>query len=267
MSCLHIWNQGGGQQFLDAAAETGRRLGENKVQDSKGVRWQAENGAVYVGYAHGASGVALFLLYLGLATGDRKMLELGREALSFDLAQGVWLDDAFAGFPARVTGDTDPKPDSAALSCYWDTGSAGVGTTLLRYLKSCPTRSIAPGPRDSPPTPVASTLPFRSYFEGWPDLAIFFWTLGNLPGMTSTEKPQSRLPKGSCCLALSGTRDLRFPENKLGGRAQTSVRVPLASVCFCIDFYKAMPKPRRIFISWWTGFFPCLGRVTAPLGI
>jgi len=103
-----------------------------RAYDGAGVRWPIENGSVYLGYAHGGSGIALFLFYLALATRDSEPLRLGREALRFELAQAVWLEEEFASFPAQLGGLTE-LPTKAAVSCYWDVGSAGVGTALVRY--------------------------------------------------------------------------------------------------------------------------------------
>jgi hypothetical protein len=53
------------------------------------------------------------------------------------------LDGEFAGFPAQLPDPSEPRAEAGALSCYWDAGSAGVGTALLRYLV------VASDPQDS----------------------------------------------------------------------------------------------------------------------
>ncbi len=133
LACLKLWLRGAGDEFLTEACRIGEHLAASCVRDDRGARWPNENGSVYLGYAHGGSGIALFLLYLALATRDSVPLLLGRQALRFELAQGVWLDGEFAGFPAQLPGPSQPPAEAAALSCYWDAGSAGIGTVLVRY--------------------------------------------------------------------------------------------------------------------------------------
>lgn len=133
LACLKLWEKGLGNEFLDAATQVGQYLLVSCVRDERGTYWPNESGSVSVGYAHGGSGISLFLLYLSLATENADWLQLGRQALDFDLAQGVWLDGKFSGFPGSIT-DVSESPNSAVIACYWDSGSAGVGTTLVRYL-------------------------------------------------------------------------------------------------------------------------------------
>lgn len=134
MACLRVWKDGCGDEFLQDAVRVGRILQTTAVHRSQGAFWPDAHGKVALGYAQGGSGIALFLLYLHVVTQEPAFLHLGRAALDFDLHHGVWLDGQFSGFPTqRIDPDGEPV-QSAVLSCYWDLGSAGVGTTLLRYL-------------------------------------------------------------------------------------------------------------------------------------
>lgn len=136
LACLKLWAAGLGQEFLDDAVRVGQHLDESATRDGRGAHWPDLDGAAPVGYAYGGSGVSLFLLYLHQATGDPVPLALGRQALGFELHQGVWWKGAFAGFPAEVV-DTSEAPH-VVPRCYWDAGSAGVATTLMRYLVVAP---------------------------------------------------------------------------------------------------------------------------------
>ena len=143
LACLKLWGDGAGEEFLEEAIRVGDHLRVSTVRDGSGARWPDADGSVSIGYARGSSGIALFLLYLSLVTRDPATLELGRAALDFDLARGAWIDDRFAGFPGRVADASEPAPEAGALSCYWDAGSAGIGTTLARYLAVAPDRSLS----------------------------------------------------------------------------------------------------------------------------
>lgn len=142
LACLKLWLGGAGEEFLAEASRIGEHLAACCVRDRRGARWPDKNGPVYLGYAHGGSGIALFLLYLSLAARDPAPLQLGRQALRFELSHAASLDGEFAGFPAQVSDSPEVSAEAAALSCYWDTGSAGVGTALLRY------HSVAPDAGD-----------------------------------------------------------------------------------------------------------------------
>jgi serine/threonine protein kinase len=132
MAALKLWATGLGGEFLDDAVRVGAWILDTAVRDAAGARWPDAEGEIPIGYAYGGSGVALFLLYLHAATGDARALTVGREALSYELDQGIWRQGKFTGFPAMVVNATD---DSEIVPrCYWDAGSAGVATTLARYL-------------------------------------------------------------------------------------------------------------------------------------
>lgn len=140
MACLKLWSTEAEPELLDAAVRAGEELRRSARHDERGAHWPDDDGTVYVGYAHGASGIALFLLYLHAVTGDAAWLRLGRSALEFDLRQGNRRGPAFDGFPGVAVDGTDG--DVVVPRCYWDYGSAGVGTTLVRYLNVAPDRSL-----------------------------------------------------------------------------------------------------------------------------
>jgi lantibiotic modifying enzyme len=129
LACLHLWRRQGDDRLLADARAAGRALADSCLRDEQGVRWPEPK--VRVGYGHGASGVALFLLYLHLATGEQQWYELGREALGFDLSQGTLYDDRCYAFRRYARADSD---GDVVLRNYWDEGTAGVTSTLLRYL-------------------------------------------------------------------------------------------------------------------------------------
>ncbi|RIH82625.1 Serine/threonine-protein kinase PknB [Calidithermus terrae] len=123
---LALWRLTGELECLEAAARIGEILLRSRTEDERGCRWPREDGSIPIGYAHGSSGVATFLLYLHLATRDRRFLEVGQRALEFDLSYSVPTRDGYRSYPE----------DTATLHIgmpYWRYGSAGVGTAALRY--------------------------------------------------------------------------------------------------------------------------------------
>lgn len=126
-------------QALGYALDCGRRLRDTAIHDERGAHWLPGPGPGQtpesqrpqpIGYSTGASGIALFLLYLSRATGDQSWQELGRQALEHDLSWAWQLPAGFVEFPSR-THPVDEIPK--VVRGYWEEGTAGVATTLLRY--------------------------------------------------------------------------------------------------------------------------------------
>jgi hypothetical protein len=135
MARLRLWQLDGDAWHLDEARAIGVHLASTATRDERGACWPVvgHDGETRtpVGYAYGASGIALFLLYLHQATGDASFSALGRAALDFDLAQGVGVNDSTRAYPSYAS---DAPEDSSVLRNYWEEGTAGVTTTALRYL-------------------------------------------------------------------------------------------------------------------------------------
>ena len=136
LACLRFWVDGLGGEFLDEAVRVGDHLMTSCADGSGGAHWRDQNGDIPLGYARGGSGIALFLLMLHRATGDERPLATGRSALGFDLGHAVWQGEELAGFPALMPEDV--PPELIVPRCYWDSGSAGILTTLVRYLTVTP---------------------------------------------------------------------------------------------------------------------------------
>ncbi|HEY0697444.1 MAG TPA: lanthionine synthetase LanC family protein, partial [Micromonospora sp.] len=128
LACLAVWSGTGDTTFLDHAARIGDDLAATARDNGFGLYWpDSAGGAVPVGYGHGSAGVAMFLLYLHLATGNRSYLRIGRRALQHDLAEGVAQEDGVLAFPARS--------GRRVFYPYWQRGAAGVATALARYCR------------------------------------------------------------------------------------------------------------------------------------
>lgn len=130
MACLRLWRDTGLEEFLDRARAVGARLASTARREEGLVSWTHPSGDTQVGYAEGAAGTAMFLLALYAATGDTETLGLGRSALEFDLAQAIARPTGGCTFPAVVA---TPDRPTQVVRHYWDYGTAGVLTTLLRY--------------------------------------------------------------------------------------------------------------------------------------
>ena len=127
----------GEARYLDEARRCGDELLRDANRDERGIHW-ATGGDVHYGLFHGASGVALFFTYLARAADDARYAEAAREAMRFELAHGVPVENGLgiswpyrAGFPG-------------VLLPYWAYGSAGIGAALLRVVHLGGAHELAP---------------------------------------------------------------------------------------------------------------------------
>lgn len=135
-------------QYLTAAVSAGDRLVSSRVATPTGCHWGTPDELLF-GFAHGASGVSTFLLYLYLLTEDERYLRVGEEALAFDLGQAVDLGEGLL-WPSR----TGPL---RTVVPYWRYGSVGVGAALLRYWQ------VTRADRYLPPLHGIKTVASRKY--------------------------------------------------------------------------------------------------------
>lgn len=113
------------KHLANARAAGDQILARGRTDDYGNRYWENNNGVMY-GLTWGAAGIALFLLYLGLAAGDETYVEQGRRALRYDVSQGV--PSEYGGMEWPYTS----LPDGI-VSPYWSFGGAGIGTVALRY--------------------------------------------------------------------------------------------------------------------------------------
>lgn len=112
------------EHYLRQAIEVGDFLLRTRLEADGNAYWLT-NGIEHSGLGHGGSGIALFLLYLFLATGNEEYLDVGRRGLARVLANGVPNPDG--GKTWRI------NEEHVTRTPYWRWGSAGIGITLLRY--------------------------------------------------------------------------------------------------------------------------------------
>jgi serine/threonine protein kinase len=124
MSQLRMFLDTGDELYLTWARETAGRILSLRQEDENGSFWPYSR-EVYYGLAHGASGVALFLLYLFLVTNEEAFLEAGRRGLEYDLNKARRSRD---GALTWTMGS-----NSRTVTPYWRHGGAGVGVVMLRY--------------------------------------------------------------------------------------------------------------------------------------
>ena len=132
LACLYFHKETGDAYWLEQAADVGEKLIQRKKVSDNGFYWPDLEGNVWTGYARGASGISVFLLYLYLASGDAQFLGTGRSALDYDLGAALELEGKLR--MPRATVDSIDSRHQKVYSHYWSDGSTGVCTALLRYI-------------------------------------------------------------------------------------------------------------------------------------
>ncbi|MGN6479077.1 class III lanthionine synthetase LanKC, partial [Luteibacter sp.] len=120
---LKAWHATGKGEFLDAAVAAGAHVLAHAHASVEGMHWPSGERQP-LGLGHGASGVALFLLHLHIATGEPRYLAAARDALDFDLAHGLPGEGGTLAWPAW-------KGSATALP-YLREGTAGVLAVAAR---------------------------------------------------------------------------------------------------------------------------------------
>ncbi len=125
MACLRFFLATGNECYLSKARQAGEQLLRTCRHSGDLCFWSDSENAP-LGFAHGASGIALFLLYLHLATQEEEFLTTGRRGLEFDLRHAVVTKDLGFSWKSSSRGNSPVYP-------YWQNGSSGIGTSVLRY--------------------------------------------------------------------------------------------------------------------------------------
>ena len=128
LASLALYLMTGQDDLLQLACRAGDHLVRTAERDPNGAFWRdaddEDENLIRLGFAHGGSGIALFLLYLWQVTDDLRYRRLAQEALEFEIAQGKKQGDSLVW--GVTTQDEGNRP-------YWLRGGGGVATTLIRF--------------------------------------------------------------------------------------------------------------------------------------
>lgn len=86
IASIYWWYRTGDGKFLEKACELGDHILRAAVEDPAGYYWLNIDGGHHFGYAHGGSGISLFLLYLHRAKGDSRYLRYAVAGLDYEIA-------------------------------------------------------------------------------------------------------------------------------------------------------------------------------------
>lgn len=120
---IKAWHATSHAAFLDEARQAGSALLHAAIRNEQGMYWPADEQQP-VGLARGASGIALFLLHLHVATGDQEFMTAAQAAVAFDFAQRRLNPDGDPTWPVAL-GRPVTQP-------YLAHGTAGIVAVLAR---------------------------------------------------------------------------------------------------------------------------------------
>lgn len=129
MTELHFYLVTGDARHLAYAEEAGRHLVATR-EERDGMYYWTSQGFISCTFAHGASGIANFLVYLYLATGNEEYLDVAGRGLEFVASRAIQIPDDGISWRAR--------DDQPTYTPYWRWGSSGIGMALLRYMQVVP---------------------------------------------------------------------------------------------------------------------------------
>lgn len=113
------------QAYLDCALRAGDMLLASAEATGAGqVIWRSSEG-LSASFAHGSSGICLFLLYLHQATGREDFLETAKAGMRWVMSQGILNGDQGLTWISR---DRTPS-----FTPYWRWGSSGIARVLVRF--------------------------------------------------------------------------------------------------------------------------------------
>lgn len=126
LASLYFYTKTQNSLYLEKACESGNHLiGQAQYKDT-GCFWPAPEGNIYHSFAHGASGIALFLLYLYHYTQYQIYLDHAIAGIEYEISQARQEDDSIVW---------QATPGSPLLSPYWRFGNAGIGSSFIRIAR------------------------------------------------------------------------------------------------------------------------------------
>ena len=122
---LLFYNRTGDEEYLTQAKGAAEQIIQRLQVNKDGLFYENLGDTIYYGYAHGASGIALFFARLYQATGREQDLDTARRLLDFDIAAATERDQHLIW--------SRSNKESPIYSPYQRIGSAGVASVLLRF--------------------------------------------------------------------------------------------------------------------------------------
>jgi serine/threonine protein kinase len=238
MAQLRFHQETGNAKHLDLACEAGEFLiRTRRLDDGAGCYWSTPDG-ISASYAHGAAGVAQFLLYLKLATGRESYLETGREALEWVVGKGFKNRDGGLTWFAR-----DRTPSHTP---YWRWGSSGIGRVMLRYWQATGERRYASLVEEIQIGCNHKYTIFPGYFFGTSGIGELYMDMARYPQWEAMALQRMRKLLSGCMLfPMRRPAGLAFPGESLS-RISCDFGTGGAGIALMMHRYRARTGLSRV---------------------
>jgi len=201
LGSLHLHRATGEALFLDGAVAAARHLGSTDC-----VLPQTEAGNRYHGLAHGAAGIATFLLRLWQVTGDPEHRARAVELLDTELA-GASRVGAGVAWPSTVTGKL--------LAPWWRYGNAGMIPVLLRFHRALGDARYLELARAAAAPLLGYFATVPGLFSGMAGVGIALLELGDATGEASWREEARRLAARLRLFAIEEPGGVGYPSEDL----------------------------------------------------
>ncbi len=132
---LFLWEETGESEHLRHAVKTGEILLHKSIATDQEVYWESPSGIegspylAYLGYAHGAAGIADALLDLFEKTGDEQFLRAAQGAARWLIRHAIPVLNDGNGLGWPLTEGGQPRPP------FWCHGATGIGRFFVHAAK------------------------------------------------------------------------------------------------------------------------------------
>jgi lantibiotic modifying enzyme len=208
LASLSAYAETGNATHLDHAVRGGERLLEVAIADAEGGRhWTSpSDGQTYIGYAHGTSGIAGFLLNLSIATGDPRFRSAAIDGIEFTLRH-AYGDDRKLQWFSHVGG--------RVVYPYWRHGTAGVATSLLRFYDALRDERYLSAARRAAAGLRMLFSSFPGQFDGMSGVGEFLLDMYDITGEGHYHRMAVELAEGVLCFRVETDGGVSFPGRAL----------------------------------------------------
>ncbi|MCG5213022.1 lanthionine synthetase C family protein [Streptosporangium sp. KLBMP 9127] len=235
---LHFFVRTGSRVYLDQAVRAGEHLLRTAEYEGASCFWRCNTDEnVHYGFGYGASGIALFLLYLHMLTGRADFRACAIGGLEFDLANRV--ENELGWQWRRFQGD-------AVLYPYLIHGSAGVGSTVIRFAHVLGVERYEAAARKIADDVLVKYAFLPSLFEGLAGIGEFMLDMFRFTGEERFRRNAFDIAESILWFKIDRPQGVAFP-----GRWLTRISNDYATGSAGIGlFFTRLLRPgRRLFVD------------------